>query len=358
MNNQLEEATLPLNALYLDPNNPRFADISVGSVPEHKVHLEAVQNKAMQNMRDQTFDVRELQDSIVSIGFLHVDRLVVVELPETGKFMVIEGNRRLAAMKTLLQDAATGEIELLEDVQESISLVPVLVIKNSDKTERDNTARILQGVRHIASIKPWGPYQQAQVVAVMLNEGKTMQVIKEVLGMSMQRINSLRRCYFALEQMKSDAEFGPYVKPVLFSHFEEALKVPGVRTWLGWDDGQNKCLNEEHTVTFYSWCVGIEEDGQRLPKKITDAKDSRKLPTLMENHLQYQRFQEDPSMTITEAMKGVSTSGSEVDWRAILDNDLSTLSHIPALDLAATDVQLFENVKSLCDKLIQIASNQ
>ena len=358
MNNQLEEATLPLNALYLDPNNPRFADISVGPVPEHKVHLDAVQEKAMQNMRDQAFDVRELQDSIVSIGFLHVDRLVVVELPESGKFMVIEGNRRLAAMKTLLQDAATGEIELSDDVQDSISLVPVLVIRNADKTERDNTARILQGVRHIASIKPWGPYQQAQVVAVMLNEGKTMQEIKEVLGMSMIRINSLRRCYFALEQMKGDPEFGPYVKPVLFSHFEEALKVPKVRAWLGWDENQNKCLNEEHTQTFYSWCVGIEEDGQRLAKKITDAKDSRKLPALMENQLQYQRFEEDPSMTITEAMRGVSVGGSDIDWRAILSNDLSTLGHVPALDLSASDVQLFQTVKDLCDKLIQIASQQ
>ena len=356
MNNQLEEATLPIDALYLDPNNPRFADISVGPVPEQKVHLETVQAKAMQRMLDGPFDVRELEDSIVNIGFLHVDRLVVVELPEAGKFMVIEGNRRLAAMKTLLKDADSGEIELADDVKESILLVPVFIIQNTDKVARNHTARILQGVRHIASIKPWGPYQQAQLVAVMLNEGKTMQDIKQVLGMTMQRINSLRRCYFALEQMKQDAEYGPYAQPMLFSHFEEALKVPQLRTWLGWDDSQNKCLDDEHKQTFYGWCTGVEEDGERLPKKIVDAKDSRKLPTLMANPVQYQHFYEDPRLTVTDAMRGIIDGGPDVDWRAILNNDLGTLSHVPAIDLSEADVQLLQSVKDLCDKLIQKAN--
>lgn len=356
MNNQLEEATLPLDDLYLDPNNPRFADISAGSVPEQKVHLEAVQAKAMQRMLDGPFDVRELEDSILNIGFLHVDRMVVVELPEPGKFLVIEGNRRLAALKTLLQDATTGEIELTNDIQESISFVPVFIIRNADKIARDRTARVLQGVRHIASIKPWGPYQQAQLVAVMLSEGKTMQDIKQVLGMSMQRINSLRRCYFALDQMKQDAEYGAHAQPGLFSHFEEALKVPQLRTWLGWDEEQNKCFNDVHRVTFFSWCVGIEDEGERLPKKIVDAKDSRKLPTLMANPFQYQRFCEDPRLSIMDAMRGIGEANPDIDWRAILNNDLGTLNHVPAVDLSEADIELLQSMKDLCDKLIQKAT--
>jgi hypothetical protein len=115
-------------------------------------------------------------------------------------------------------------------------------------------------------------------------------------------------------------------------------------------------LDQEHTQTFYSWCVGIEEDGERLPKKIVDAKDSRKLPTLMANQLQYQRFYEDPRMTVTEAMRGVGENGPSIDWRTILNNDLATLSHVPAIDLSETDVQLLQSVKDLCDKLIQKAN--
>lgn len=356
MNNQLEEATLPINALYLDPNNPRFADISVGAVPEAKVHLESVQATAMQRMLDGPFDVRELKDSIENIGFLHVDRLVAVELPEPNKFMVIEGNRRLAAMKTLLRDADSGELPLKDEVKESLFDVPVFIIRDTDKTARDHTARVLQGVRHIASIKPWGPYQQAQIVAVMLKEGKSTSDIKQVLGMNVRRINSLRRCYFALEQMRDDTEYKADAQPSLFSHFEEALNVPEVRKWLGWDESQNKCLDQEHTQTFYSWCVGIEEDGVRLPKKVVDAKDSRKLPLLMSSQLQYQRFYEDPRMTVTEAMRGVGDSGPSIDWRTLLNNDLATLNHVPAVDLSETDVQLLQSVKDLCDKLIQKAN--
>ncbi len=356
MTSQLREMTLPIGDLFLDPNNPRFAEANAKPIAEQKIHQDTIQEKALQQIMRESFDVNQLMESIEEIGFLPVDRLVVVELPEAGKYMVVEGNRRLAAMKSLLTLADNGEIDLKEDTRASIASLPVLVIDSQDKLVRDHTARILQGVRHIASIKPWGAYQQAQFVALMLGEGKTMAAIKQAIGLSAQRINSLRRCYYAMDQMREDPEYGVDIKPKLFSHFEEALKQPALRTWLDWDDTQNKCLNDEHRSMFYSWCVGIEDDGERQPAKIVDSKDSRKLPALMADSILYKRFCEDPSLSVNDAARAIPGSGPQVDWRSVLSTNLATLNQVPALDLSTADVELLEKVKEQCNQLLRIAN--
>ena len=206
--------------------------------------------------------------------------------------MVIEGNRRLAAIKSLLRDEAAGEIDLDPTTRYFIDQPPGMVIDDPDPESRNYTARVLQG-GHVASVRPWGPYQQAQLVGLMLDEGRDVGDIKETLGLSATRINSLRRVYYAREQMRRDPEYGEFAKPGLFSNFEESLKLPKVRSWLEWDDTANKALNTEHRQMLYGWFVGTEEDGERLPSKIVDAKDIRKLPGLFENPVALQRFMED-----------------------------------------------------------------
>jgi len=111
-------------------------------------------------------------DSIRTIGFLTVDRLVVVPLPQEGKYKVIEGNRRLGAIKTLLDDKEAGEIDIDEKIFATLTKLPVLLLEEPDKTKCEHLGRVLQGVRHVSSIRSWGPYQQAQLIVMMLKEGR------------------------------------------------------------------------------------------------------------------------------------------------------------------------------------------
>jgi hypothetical protein len=73
-----------------------------------------------------------------------------------NRYVVIEGNRRLAAIKSLLEDHKNGEADLTEVVQASIREIPVLVIDEPELAKREHFARVLQGVRHLSSIRPWG----------------------------------------------------------------------------------------------------------------------------------------------------------------------------------------------------------
>lgn len=349
---------LPLEKLCLDPNNPRFIDENMmRRIPEGNVHEPAVQSRALERILHDRYEVAQLRESIENVGFLPVDRLVVVQLPDIDRYMVVEGNRRLAALMLVHDALINREIDLPAEVQHSIEVVPVVVIEDPDKRARDHFARVLQGVRHLSSIKQWGPYQQAQLVATMIRDHKRLAEIKGVLGLSTARINSLRRVYFALEEMGKDPDFGEHAGPELFSHFEEALKIPGVRTWLEWDDENNSCVNAEHRQMFYSWCVGVDEDGERLSRKIVDAKDLRKLVGLMEDPVQFRRFVEDPRLTLADAARGAVTAEPAFDWRGVLQANANTLSQIPALELRQItqgDIDLLERIKRQCDDLLQM----
>ena len=115
----------------------------------------------------------------------------------------------------------------------------MLLLEEPDFAKREHLARVLQGVRHVSGIRQWGPYQQAEIVAMMIDNGRDQADICEIFGLPKRRINILRRCYYALDQMRRDDDFGDQVKPSLFSTFDEIFKLPRVRDWLEWDDEQN-----------------------------------------------------------------------------------------------------------------------
>src|SRR5262245_321195 len=126
---QLVDRVCSLAELCLDPNNPRYADLGVSkTVPEGKVADESVQATALARMLEDRFEVEQLKESIEQMGFLTVDRLVVVALPtedSSTKYLVVEGNRRVAAMKSLLNEVESGEVDLSPDVENSMSEIPV-----------------------------------------------------------------------------------------------------------------------------------------------------------------------------------------------------------------------------------------
>lgn len=90
--------------LYLDPNNPRFTDL-LNPVPMARAREHGVQERAKSRILESKHDVAPLKESIQTLGFLPADRLVVLRLPADDGYVVIEGNRRLAAVKSLLDDA-------------------------------------------------------------------------------------------------------------------------------------------------------------------------------------------------------------------------------------------------------------
>ena len=354
----LRELTTSPDALSLDPNNPRFLDLAeeVRRVPADRTTETKVQEKALTRMLDPRSEVRQLKESIRNIGFLTVDRLVALPLPQEGAFVVLEGNRRLAAVKSLLNDDASGEITLSEPIRKSLERLSIVVLEAADGIDREHIARILQGVRHVARVRDWGPYQQAQLIAIMIDDGRAPTEIGEVLGLSMQRINQLRRGYYALRQMREDADFAEYAGPKLFSHFDEVFKRPKVRDWMQWDDKLGLFLNEPNRRTLYALISGEEHEGQRLPPKLSDPKNVRELGDLMEDPIRFKQFLETPSLPLQDALRGIISPERKVDWRGGIVQVLGLMKQIPAVDLMDAkneDVKLLEDTRNVCARLIK-----
>lgn len=148
---------IPVSDLKLDPDNPRLpedADVSSQAA------------LMMQFYRDYALD--ELAASYVANGFFPSEHLLILK-----DGTVLEGNRRLAALKFLLHDddaAKAGLSEYSTDMpfsqqdKEKLSQVPVLKVD-----DRDEIWAYL-GYRHISGPKEWSPAAKARFVSKRVDE--------------------------------------------------------------------------------------------------------------------------------------------------------------------------------------------
>jgi hypothetical protein len=159
----LSPIAVQLDQLLLDPNNPRFSELGAGfaQVVETRFAEPEVQEAAYEKMRQDTFDVRELRDTIKTLGFLPMDRIVVRAWSGgDGKYVAIEGNRRLTALRWLLELHREGKETLVADQLEQFTNLEALVLDASAPLEQASI--VLPGLRHVSGIKEWGPYQKGK----------------------------------------------------------------------------------------------------------------------------------------------------------------------------------------------------
>ena len=147
------EERLAVQSLRLDPSNPRL--------PEH---LRGADESELLKHLHATAALEELAKSFVDNGFFPHEPLIVSQRDDDRKHDVLEGNRRLAALKILLglPDAKASGVEFILDTpptQEQLarlSRVPCVMV------ERREDVRGFIGFRHIGGIKAWGAEAKAR----------------------------------------------------------------------------------------------------------------------------------------------------------------------------------------------------
>lgn len=134
----LEERTVQLGDLLLDPNNYRFHDLPEWRrVSESRFHEAKVQEKAFSLLKGTTaFELAALKDSIRTNGFVPLERIVVRGYPtDESKYIVVEGNRRIAAIRWLLEDEEGGLVTLSPEETASLISLRVLFLDVSLRVE-------------------------------------------------------------------------------------------------------------------------------------------------------------------------------------------------------------------------------
>jgi hypothetical protein len=323
---QTETRRLSPDQLLLDPNNYRFHDLD-GYRPVNPTRYgeSGVQDRALQFLRDTpTFDLRALRDSIISNGFVPFEQIVVEKYPgdvDRAKYVVIEGNRRAAAIKTILRDVNGGALDLKPEVLATLTELSVIEIIGTE-AERTKYQKTLMAIRHVAGIKEWGPYQQARLVVEMYdNEEGAFGPVAQRIGISAREVGRRYRASKALEQMEQDEEFGEYAEPRLYSFFHEAVSQPKVREWLGFSDETYKAQNTDARRTFYELLSPRDLNGTTFPPKLQNAnREVRQLKDVVDKPVPL-KILSDPEKTLDEAVRAAEAETPQ-DETGVLEHAL------------------------------------
>jgi uncharacterized protein YerC len=352
-NDELEPRPLSLEHLFLDPNNPRFSTERDKPTPEAKIPEVKIQERTQKKIEE--FGVKEVRDSVLRNGFLPMDRIVVRPIDGHGeKYVVVEGNRRLAALKSLHRLIKDGEIheegideEYLEKLKDSTQSIEVLLYKGAS----NDISWRLQGIRHISGIKEWSPAQQAILVARLVDEGSSFTEVGQQFGLSGKAIGRLYRVHKALNQMRNDEDYGDKAQNDQFTLFDEAYKHKAVRDWLGWDENDYKYKNASDLKQFYSWIVPDEEHEEKQ-RRIKDPRHMRYLAELLEKRRNdLVGAIERHEITIEEAWGRIDATSSNngYDWAAEIDKAKKAVNGLP--------FQVFqEHPETLQQALIELRS--
>lgn len=271
MNDQTAEQTssrrqnLSLSRLYLDPNNFRFVDHpEYRLIPQERIFDAHVQRRTTSIVLGrQQENVRDLIASIKANGWLDIDP-ILVQRTATARFLVVEGNRRVATLKYLQRRYEEGAIDLGELDTTRFSELPVVLYR--DAGERDRL--VMMGLHHISGKRRWPAINRARAMEQLLPHfGYDADEVCRALGVSKREFNLSVRT-LALVDAYRDSDYGDQLQSEQYNLFREVLKSEGIRTWLGWSHANRTATNEPNLHRLFSWMSREaesddgEEDGQ------------------------------------------------------------------------------------------------
>ncbi len=131
--------------LDFDPNNPRIAGQLTGKT----------QDQIQKEIYGEPHYASELVDSLVENGFIDYEPLVVKRRQD--RFLVIEGNRRLAAIKEI-----RAHPEKYSGRKSDLEKIPVLVFPDNPDEQQESEMRAYLGVRHLLGFRAWPSLSKAR----------------------------------------------------------------------------------------------------------------------------------------------------------------------------------------------------
>jgi len=146
---------------------------------------------------EKDFELNVIAESLADNGYFVEEPLIAIP-DSSDRFIVVEGNRRLATLKFILQQELrhlSSDPEYWEDVsrhlQHDISEVPVIVYDN-----REELIRFL-GHRHIAGIIKWDPLPKARFISSLIERKGKEADFSEVARETGSRANTIKNNYIA-----------------------------------------------------------------------------------------------------------------------------------------------------------------
>ena len=239
-----------LGRLYLDPNNFRFMDHpDYRHVPPERIFDADVQRRTTGFVLGrQQENVRDLVASIKANGWLDIDP-ILVERTDTRRYLVVEGNRRVATLKYLQRRHEEDAVDLGNLDASLFSEVPVVFYQ--DAGERDRL--VMMGLHHISGKRRWPAINRARAMEQLLPHfHHDADAVCQALGVSKREFNLSVRT-LALVDAYKESDYGDQLQSEQYNLFREVLKSEEMRTWLGWDHAARAAANRSNLNRLFSW---------------------------------------------------------------------------------------------------------
>ncbi len=226
------------------------------------------------------YDILPLAESIANFGYFPSEPLVVVP-EEEGRdpqadddipLIVVEGNRRLTALRALLDDDIRQSLRppdkwdglaALANRQGVDDQIPVITALTWSE------AAPLIGFRHISGIQGWAPYPKARFIARLGDEeGREFEEVAPLVGEDVGAVRALYRNYRIVEQARDSFEIPTSEAEELFGIFTAALNRRALREFIDAPQPGRVVRGEpplpetagEKFAELLSWIYGTEDE--------------------------------------------------------------------------------------------------
>lgn len=199
-----DQLDMPVEQLFLDPENPRLASFEVKG-----------QNEILGTLVEQQ-SVDEVAISIAENGFYTTERLLIVPVPKASPdysakvahYYVVEGNRRLAAVQLLRNSElqrrlkVAGLPRLTAERRADLDKLPVAIF--------DTRQRLWPylGFRHVNGPRSWDAIDKAQFIAHIHEDYEIP--LDEITTRIGDRFATVRKMYLGFRLLRQAEESGVF----------------------------------------------------------------------------------------------------------------------------------------------------
>lgn len=201
MTTESKSASIKAGSLLLDPKNTRIPPERRYDDQRHILH-QLLEHE----------DVANLASSIAKRGLFPNERLVVMT---TGRrFTVLEGNRRLAAIRLLLNPELAPterQVKYFRKLSMKADLAALGKIDVAIVQSRIAAAPIIAALHTKEAKRRWSSLQQARFYHELVDEGQTPSEVAEELGVALGEVRSFLRTEL-LHRLALSLEYDDHVR--------------------------------------------------------------------------------------------------------------------------------------------------
>jgi len=285
----IESQSVEVQNLLFDPHNPRLPS-EVG--PSEKEIFRFLVDE---------IGVDDLLNSIASSGVIEGDPIIARPAEAPGRFYVIEGNRRLAALKILNgQKIADGQAEpniplISAEVAASVKQVTVQTGWEEDQLEA------YLGYKHVTATREWSPEAKARFVLERCKgdfSNESLSKFAKRLGTTLPTLRRWLIAYLTLKQAETIGVFDPLKAATkrYFGTFYTLLGSQEVQNFLALEsnrlsDTPVPISHRDQLAEFVSWTIGTKKS-----PPIVNSRAQQKLDAVLSSPGGLQHFRSKRSL--------------------------------------------------------------